>query len=243
MRQQRKINTFRVLYRISDNGNANKTKLPNATKIHCLENAIKEFKDAKIAIFIDGVIKETDDAIHKICDGLDNVELKYVEYRSDPKTLRRLYEEALTFNDDDFIYFLEDDYLHLEGSSKLLKEFAERNYTDYVTLYDHPDKYEEGYEHPNPYCKDFGEKTTVFRTLNHHWKITNSTTNTFAAFVDVLKRDKDIMWKNTSGQFAYDFRRFLELYENKIFLSSPIPSMSTHCEIKNLAPFINWSEI
>jgi len=243
MRTQRKINTFRVLYRISDNGNTNKAKLKNATKICCLKNALDVFKGAKITIYIDNVIEKTDRLIHKLCDNNNDVNIKYLNCGGNSKSFRSMYEDILKLDDNDFVYLLEDDYIHLNGSLDVLKEFAERNYTDYVTLYDHPDKYEEGCENVNPYCKNFGENTIVFRTQNHHWKITNSTTMTFGAFVNVLKRDKSTFWEYTTENIPKDFRLFLKLGEKEILLSSPIPSMSTHCEIKNLAPFIDWEKI
>lgn len=243
MRQQRKINNFYVLYRISDNGNKNKNKLECATKINCLKNALEVFKQAKIIVYIDNVIESTDKEIHKLCDNLNNVSIKYLECRNNSKSFRAAYEDALLFENDDFVYFLEDDYLHLKNSFNVLKYAAEFNYTDYITLYDHPDKYDYGCVDINPYCKNFGEQTTVFRTSNHHWKITNSTTMTFGAFVDVLKRDKDVFWENTSTDIPKDFKIFLELRKNGILVSSPIPSLSTHCEKKYLATFINWANI
>lgn len=242
MRVQRKINDFYVFYRISDNGYKNKVKLECATKINCLRNALEVFKGVKMVIFVDSLIEDTDKEIHNLCDNLDNVEIRYIQCRSNPKSFRCAYEEALKLNDDDFVYFLEDDYLHLDNSEELIREFAERNYTDYVTLYDHPDKYEEGCVEVNPFCKELGEKTVVFRTSNHHWKLTNSTTMTFGAFADILKRDKDVFWKHTDGDSSNDFKIFIELLKSGKLLSSPIPSLSTHCEKKYLAPFINWEK-
>lgn len=243
MRNQREINNFYVFYRISDNGNTNKDKLDCATKINCLKNALEVFKKARIRVYIDNVIEITDKAIHELCDNLDNVDIKYLECKSNPRSFRAVYEDALTLNNNDFVYFLEDDYLHLSDSFEVLKEAAEMNYTDYITLYDHPDKYDYGCVNINPYCRNFGEQTVIFRTENHHWKVTNSTTMTFGAFVDVLRRDKEVFWKNTSTNISKDFEIFLELRQNGFLLSSPIPSLSTHCEKKFLAPFINWESV
>lgn len=242
MRKQRKINNFYVFYRISDNGYKNKIKLECATKINCLKNALKVFRGAKIVVFVDSVIESTDKAIHDLCDNLDNVEVKYIQCKSNPKSFRYVYEEALKLDDNDFVYFLEDDYLHLDASFGVMKEAAEKNYTDYITLYDHPDKYEDGCSVTNPFCRKMGERTVVFKTPSHHWKLTNSTTMTFGAFVDVLKRDKEIFWKHTDGETSDDFKIFMELLKNGSLLSSPIPSLSTHCENKYLAPFIDWGE-
>ena len=242
MRQQRKINNFYVFYRISDNGTSNSVKLNYATKINCLRNALNIFKNTKFIVYIDNVIEETDKQIHKLCSNYDNASIKYLNCGGNSKSFRIVYEDALKLNDDDFIYLLEDDYLHLNGSFDMLKEFAERNYTDYVTLYDHPDKYEELGVGVNPYCKNFGEKTVLFMTPNHHWKITNSTTMSFGAFVNILKRDKEIFWKYTEENIPKDFPLFIELRENNKLLSSPVPSLSTHCNKGSIAPFVDWED-
>lgn len=239
MRTQRTIKDFYVLYRISDAGNI-KNKI--ADKIQCLKNALNVFNESIFIIFADNVNERTNSLMIEAIKDHENSTIKYINCKSNPKSLRTLYEFAISLDDNDYVYFLEDDYLHLKNSFELIKEFAERNYTDYATLYDHPDKYEEGCDFINPYCKNFGEHTYVFRTQHHHWKITNSTTDTFAAFADVLKRDKDLMWKYTDGRNDQDFGRFIELYNNGIFLSSPIPSLSTHCEVGFIAPFVDWEK-
>ena len=240
MRKQRKVKDFYVFYRISDNGTSNSVKLDFATKINCLKNALNVFNSAKFFIYIDNVIENTKKEIHKLSKKFDNVTIIDLNCGGNSKSFRVVYEKALTLDDDDFVYLLEDDYIHLDGSMDLLKEFAERNYTDYVTLYDHPDKYEECGVGVNPYCKEFGEKTILFMTQSHHWKITNSTTMTFGSFVDVLKRDKEVFWKYTTENIPKDFGLFIELMNNKKFLSSPVPSLSTHCNKGSIAPFVDW---
>ena len=41
----------------------------------------------------------------------------------------------------EWVYLVEDDYLHLPESKARLVQAAEAGIADYLTLYDHPDKY------------------------------------------------------------------------------------------------------
>jgi hypothetical protein len=95
------------------------------------------------------------------------------------------------FQDNDFVYFLEDDYLHLANARQVLLEGLE--IADYVTLYDSPDKYIDykkgGFNH---YVNGNGEDGKVFLTQTSHWKITSATTMTFACRIKTLKEDYKI---------------------------------------------------
>ena len=138
------------------------------------------------------------------------------------------------------IYFVEDDYLHLPNSYKVLKEGLQR--ADYVSLYDHNDKYMD--PSPNPYVEDGGEVTKVILTESTHWKLTNSTTMTFASTAKILREDRDIWVKWTSiDSHPRDFDAFIELRNKGRSLITPIPSYSTHTETSWLSPLIDWSKI
>jgi hypothetical protein len=137
------------------------------------------------------------------------------------------------------IYFVEDDYLHLPNSYKVLMEGLER--ADYCSLYDHNDKYMD--PSPNKYITEGGEETKVILTKSTHWKLTNSTTMTFASTAKILREDKDIWMKWTQGSHPMDFDAFIELRNKGRTLITPIPSYSTHTETMWLAPLIDWSKI
>lgn len=245
MRNKRKINNIYVFYRISDNGFKNKIKPSYITKYNCLKNALNVFKGDNVffKVYVDSVVDETDKLIHLLCDGRKNVEVINIDTKSNGFSFRKVYEDACLLKDDDLVYFLEDDYLHKEESLSILVDAAKCNYSDYITLYDHPDKYDNNKTGVNPFCSDFGETTKVFKTNTHHWKITNSTTMTFAAFADVLKRDKNVFWKYTETGYPYDFDIFMELINQNKYLSSPIPSLSTHGETNFLASFTDWEKV
>lgn len=236
-RKERCVGKVVILYRICDHGYP-KEKPAYVTKENCLRNAVKVFPTTKCEwhVLADDVCDETYNMIVKYVPA-DNVERVSVGHGAG--TFRMVYEKALGYCDNDLIYFLEDDYLHLPNSLECLISAAKQNDADYITLYDHPDKY--GFKENNPYVKDGGEKTKVFLTDNHHWKLTDSTTMTVAAFVDVLRRDKTTWWRWTETKHPYDFQIFIDLRcFSKARLISPIPSLSTHGEVVMLAPFINW---
>lgn len=147
---------------------------------------------------------------------------------------------------DDIVYLVEDDYIHRQGSVKVIIDGL--TYCDYLTLYDHPDKYvnansvNENGTHGNPFISDLSESSRVYVGTQCHFKLTNSTTMTFATRVQTLYTDWDIMMPFLTSTFPYDFEMFTELQKHKKKLGSPIPSYSTHCETNYLAPLIDWEK-
>ena len=138
------------------------------------------------------------------------------------------------------MYFIENDYLHKPDSKKILEEGFLLG-ASFVSLYDHPDKYLDPSKGGNPYCKGNAEDTRVYLTDSVHWKITNSTTMTFAARVKTLKKVNEIMKKHTIGTYPNDFNMFTELREKNELLVTPLPGYATHGETAWLSPLTNWS--
>jgi hypothetical protein len=149
-----------------------------------------------------------------------------------------------SFNDDEVIYMVENDYLHLPKSKNIMQDCFNVLNPDYLTLYDHPDKYIEGIDGGNPFVEGGGEITRVVKSTYCHWKYTNSTTMSVAARLKTLKEDYDVIMKYIQGTYPDDFKMFLDLRDNKnrVLLSS-IPGYSTHGETKWLSPFTVWSDV
>ena len=95
----------------------------------------------------------------------------------------------------------------------------------------------------NPYCEGGAEDTRVYLTDSCHWKITNSTTMTFASTVETLIRTEPTLRRYTQGTYPEDFRMFLDLRSQNELVITPLPGYSTHGETAWLAPLINWSNI
>ena len=229
---------MKIIYRISDTG-YNKVKPDYINNELCLANATKVFKDADWSIIADNISKETSDMIEKY-KSKDHI--YYASKGNGAATFNLALDEALQYNDNDIVYFIENDYLHKPESQKVLEEGFSLG-ASFVALYDHPDKYLDPSQGGNPYCEGRAEETRVYLTDSCHWKITNSTTMTFAAKVSTLKKVESILRKHTVGTHPNDFHMFLELRDKGELLITPIPGYATHGETRWLSPLTNWSKI
>jgi hypothetical protein len=136
--------------------------------------------------------------------------------------------------DDSIIYLLEDDYIHKQGWTDVLREAFDAKIAPYVTLYDHPDKYF------MPLYKNLVSK--LFVTPSCHWRTTPSTTNTYASLFSTLKHNKEIhlRFSDTKVGFTFDHQKFVYLAEKGQILVSSVPGFSTHVENGLLSPIEGW---
>jgi len=224
---------MKVLYRISD-GATKANKFQHATKKHCIENFLKHFPADEVIIYADNVRDDSYEWISQL--GCKTIR---TNGGSSAAGFRIVFEDALLFDDNEVVYFVEDDYLHLPNSRIVLLEGIER--ADYVSLYDHSDKYMLPEYGGNLYIgQDAAEETKVFLTKHSHWKLTNSTTMTFASMVSTLKQDADVWRKHSTGTCPRDFDCFIELRELNRTLATPLPGYSTHCDPQYPTPLVNW---
>ena len=228
---------MRIIYRISDEG-YNKVKPDYINNEACLANAVKVFDDCEWSIIADNVSKETSDMIEKY-KSKDHI--LYVNKGNGAATFNIALDEALQMDDNDTVYFLENDYIHKPNSRAIMEEGFTLG-AQFVSLYDHPDKYLSPEQGGNPYCKGGAEDTRVYLTESTHWKITNSTTMTFAAQVGTLRTNESTLRNWTSGTHPDDFQMFLELRYAKQLLITPIPGYATHGETAWLSPLNNWKK-
>ena len=241
LRKKQEENTIKVFYRLSNlEAFIPKNKIPNATKNRCLENCIKEFGKKNITIIGDRLNNETLEYVKSL-----KIKFVLVDNGSGAATFRDALNLAIKKNKNtDFVYLLEDDFLHLPGSSKLLKEGIQE-FGTYVTLYDHPDKYiNANKQYGNPQINMNSEVTRLFKTESVHWKLTNSTVMSFATTVRRLKDDYELLIKYSSNNMTDSYGFFTELIQTKkLSPISSVPGYSTHCVKGWLSPFINWDEL
>ena len=137
-----------------------------------------------------------------------------------------------TIKDNDLIYFLENDYLHVQDWDKyILDVYQNFEGLNYITLYDHYDKYF------SPMYEDLVSK--IFVSNLCHWRTTPSTCGSFIVSKKLWKEDYSF---HTS--LEGDHNKWLALTQEKgRFILSPLPGLSTHCMEGLLSPTINWNKI
>ncbi len=230
---------MKIIYRISDSG-YNKVKPEYINNEACLKNFCNIFFDHiyDIHVIADNCSEST---INMIKRYVDPINIEQVSVGHGAGTFNLALDKALKWPDDEIVYFVENDYLHKSYAPRILREGFDLG-ASFVSLYDHPDKYLDPSKGGNPYCEGGAEDTRVYLTKSTHWKLTNSTTMTFASKVSTLKRTESVLRKYTTKSYPEDFKMFLELREQNELLITPIPGYSTHGETTWLSPLTDWSE-
>jgi len=225
---------MKIIYRISDSG-YNKIKPDYINNENCLKNFCNVFFDNiyDIKIIADNVSEDTFTMIKKY---IDPVNIEKVSVGHGAGTFNLALDKALKWGDNEIVYFVENDYIHLQGSSKILEEGFNLG-APYMTLYLHPDKFIPPQQGGNPEVDETGGYLTrIYRGKTELFGMFNSTTMTFASTVKTLKEDEEILRKWTSGKHPNDFQMFLELREKGSILLCPLNTYSTHGETAWLAP-------
>ena len=122
---------------------------------------------------------------------------------------------------EDVVYFVEDDYLHLPVARRLIPQAIP--YSDYVAVYDQPDKYGPAY--------DGGEASKVFRTKDGHWRFTGNTTMTFAAQVKTLRADYDDWMEGTQDDRPNPAAVFANLGGKQRTVAVSVPGAACHTDL------------
>ena len=140
-----------------------------------------------------------------------------------------------SYPDNTIIYCLEDDYLHRPGWHRIVREgfmplMPSTLRFDYITLYDHKDKYTYDMYH------DLTSKIGISASV--HWRTVPSTTNTWITLSKTLKEDFEVFWTYRNQ----DHEKFLYLGRQGRTIGSCIPGYSTHAHVEHLSPFYDWSE-
>ncbi|WP_125347529.1 glycosyl transferase [Pandoraea apista] len=146
---------------------------------------------------------------------------------------------ATTIQPHDIIYVLENDYLHVDGWPDEIRELATSGISwDYLSLYDHPDKYPNLCAHGD--AKRYATlKSQVFSTSRRHWRTAPSTCGTYMLSRETFERDIRLL---RLGIFDFKFFKILTKIKRRK-LVTPMPALSTHCMTEFLSPVIDWESV
>lgn len=229
---------MKIIYRISDGG-YNKIKPKYVTKRGVFSHFLKIFIGYDIYVVADNV---SDDTYDFLCQNIEKTKIMRTQLSNAGSFMYSVNFAMNNFNDNEKIYFCEDDYIYTKNAAKIIEEGLELGH--YSSGYDHPDKYINHSEGgPNPFISEGGELTRVLLSNSSHWKLTNSVCMTFAATIKTIKEDIDFYNKHCGGTHPYDFQLFCDLIKTKNRkIVSSIPGVSTHGETRWLSKFVDWEK-
>lgn len=219
-----------VIYRISGGQKSKPGQFSDWKS--CLKNFLNEFSNcADITFVCDNLSEEIDSQLVQLgfADRMIRTSL------GNSGSFLKALETAITAPVEDIIYLVEDDYLHRPNAARVLCEGFDTG-ADYVSLYDHADKYMVYYS-VNSWG---GEPTKVLLTESTHWKQVSSTTMTFAAKVKTLREDYDLIKTFLKSSIPEDWAMFMALKNKDRKLVNPIPGYATHCIQEYTSPLIDW---
>ncbi len=183
-------------------------------------------------------------SMHVIYDGERTSLLDYIEgmrvsdgaiycVPNDPNDKYHSIQKAYDLADKltgDWIYFVEDDYLHTPDAARVMLEGA--NKFELISLYDHLDRYTRNDDRTTGL-------ETVALTNSCHWRTAESTCHTWACSRKMWERIKNIAKLHGPNDRSF----FYDLIEEGIRLWTPIPARSTHCVKGYMSPMVDWDEV
>ena len=230
--------TMKIFYRFSFNNMPDHTGTPRSMpdrpewfdKWKCLENFTNVFAEQDITIIADGIDDEVWD---KITLTYPMLNIQRTNFGHNAGSFLYSLEQAVNLDPNEIVYFVEDDYVHHEGSDLILEQGLSR--CAYVSLYDHPDKY----------INQQGQQSCLLiKTDNCHWRTTPSTTMTFATRAGFLMEDKHFFYRWCGGEdnWTHDSQLFNEISQIR-GLITPIPGYATQCDLWVVDSLIDWIDV
>ena len=200
-------------------------RLPWFSKLNCLQSFLESLEYSKE--YVSSVT-----FVHDGPEGLliqaipEQFPIVRINACSNEGSLLATYDLAKSISGD--IYYVEDDYLHLPQSIKLIALALPT--LGLVTGYDHEDRYVRDDD------LSYGKEKICFDIPSqHHWRTAESTTCTFAISEAMRPRVQPFADKFK----LIDRTLFRKLYKKGIRLWTPIPGLVTHVDTA-LAPGIDW---
>ncbi len=185
-----------------------------------------------------------------------NLQLSNGEYGND-ESIRETLRRARMLPDNDWVYFCEDDYVHVPNAMQRIAYFIEHhgevlgrerrlyNWASFLDL-----KSKDLILHPADYPDRYKAKYRRFSLICHdeymHWRQITDTTFTILMRVSTLKKRYALLERSSHN--ANDRLLSKKLYGRYFFGSkalcmSPMPGLATHMHMDTMTPLVHWEPI
>jgi len=216
-----------------------------------LHNAIKDYPH-RITVLGDRLSDEMQDFFRSY-----NVTLLNEELGND-KSIRRQVELALESKEDEWVYFVEDDYLHTPDAFKWIddlitnrKEYmSKKRFSRQIRFFsirlDNQPMVIHTPDYPDRYLSRYLRFSLIFLSKYCHWRQITNTTFTFLAEGKTVRRYKDILLRSSIGaDDGFLSRRLFSgiWMGSKALCVSPIPGVSTHMHEEVMTPLVDWEKV
>jgi hypothetical protein len=218
-----------------------------------LHGALRGFPH-RIHVLGDKLSPEIEEFFGAYAERDSSITISNGDYGND-ESIRQSISLALSFPDDEWVYFCEDDYLHQPYTfvriDELIRNRSEallfrpgrrfmrllfRNIEQkplFIHPTDYPDRYDPGHR----------QFSLIFMTKSCHWRQISSTTFTFLGEVKSLKKYERHLRESATG--ARDDHLSRHLFSHVVFRGrglcvSPIPGLATHMTDGVMTPFVDW---
>jgi hypothetical protein len=211
---------------------------PNGmSKLQVIKTCVKSLKDS---------VKETDHEFHLIGDMVSQELWSFLLTELNPvyseNSLQKLgglgslikcAEIAKSFDDNDFVYMVEDDYLHDPMSFHRIFDFLEFSKQIDIPWFIHPSDYPDQYRKP--------KRSYIFQTNTGYWREVSSTTFTMLFLAKTFKKFYSNFNKACVG--VGDDGIFSQIFGNEALCFSPLPGIATHLHTGTYSNYVNWNLI
>jgi len=224
-----------ILYRASnyelEGGTFKSNRPPWFSKQKCFKSIMDAFHASyrlggqyELHVVLDGPRGKLSEYI----ESFKHANVRQINANGNAASLLQVYDIYLNEFKGKDVYFVEDDYLHMPHSLRMIQEGIER--FNLVTGYDHTDRYMRTDD------ASF-QRESIALGSTCHWRTAESTTCTWAT--------KGGEWGERlvkiAKQYLLEDRAFFRhLINSEIRLYTPMPGCTTHMNAYQLSPFTDW---
>jgi hypothetical protein len=184
------------------------------------------------------------------------VELILGSYGNDA-SIRETFKIAGALQDDEWVYFCEDDYLHQANSFQVIDNFLNErneifkrkvrpyNLSTFRNLAKH-DLFIHPADNPYQYLSRYRKPAIIVASKDCHWRQIPSVTFTFLTKASSVKKYMSIFME--CSHKANDRRMSRKIFGRfslftKAICFTPLPGLSSHMHRDIMSPFVNWEKL